>query len=381
MDRKEDHEEAKEGTIFEKIVVLDNLLLFPDQKKTLESLGKEVVYYKSSTPETLKEAVRKRDKESSAGLDDSVSPQCATELGVEMLAKEELARRVEGADCVLTCWTGIPVDILDKNQQIKYLGFWTHDKNKEGVPEAEARGVTVTYVPDYGTTAVAELVFSGVLHLARDIRRHESNTLKGKWPYEQFKKGAKRTYVSEDHEPIPEDIKEITLEGKTLGIVGMGRIGQKVAGMAKYGFGMDVVYASRTRQEELEKKHGYRNVSLDEVMESDVISIHVSPDAPRHMIDAKKIARIRDGAIIANTSVGHVLDQERLLEELDSGRFSAYLDVFDGLPPRKELRQLQKHVLSTYRAGWYTRDSVTRKGDTFIGHLLDYADSIRGNPC
>ena len=281
---------------------------------------------------------------------------------------------MEGADCVLTCWTGIPPAILEKNPQLKYLGFWTHDKNKVGVPEAEAQGVTVTYVPDYGTTAVAELVFSGVLNLARDVRRHEKNTLKGKWPYEQFKKGKKRTYISVDHEPTPDDIKEFTLEGKTLGIVGMGRIGQKVAGIGKYGFGMNVVYTSRTRKEDLEETHGYKFVDLDEVMDSDVISVHLSPDAPRYLIDESKLAKIKDGAIFVNTSVGHVVDQEALFSELRTGRFSAYLDVFHGLPPRKELGNLQSNVLSTYRAGWYTRDSVTRKGDTFIQHLLDYVN-------
>jgi glycerate dehydrogenase len=367
---------------FKKIVVLDNLLLFPEHKAVLNDLAEEVVYYQSSTPETIKEAVRKQDRSSASGLlGEANNPQCATELGIEALAEEELAKRVEGADCVFTCWTGIPPAILDKNPQLCYLGFWTHDKNKVGVPEAEAQGVTVTYVPDYGTTAVAELVFSGILNLARDVRRHEKNTLRGKWPYEQFKKGKKRTYVSVNHEPTPDDIKEFTLEGKTLGIVGMGRIGQRVAKIGKYGFNMDVVYTSRTilateseGREDVEVLHGYTRKDLDEVMEADIISIHVSPNAPHHLIDSEKLKRIKDRAIFVNTSVGHVVDQEALFSELRTRKFSAYLDVFHGLPPRKELKELQSNVLSTYRAGWYTRDSVTRKGDTFIQHLLNYVD-------
>ena len=350
---------------FKKIVILDNLLLFPKHKAQLEALGEEVVYYPCSTPETIKEAVRAQDK-SSKNL------QCATELGVEILAKEELARRVDGADCVLTCWTGIPPEILKKNPQLRYLGFWTHDKNKIGVPEAEASGVTVTYVPDYGTVAVAELVFAGILNLARDVKSHEKRTHQGKWPYEQFKKGKKTMYVSVDHEPTPNDIKEFVLERKTLGVIGMGRIGQKVAMIAKYGFGMNVVYFSRTRKRELEKSHGYRFLDLHEVMKADVVSLHVSPDAPRNLITKEMIREMKDETIFVNTSVGHVVDQDALFSELKTGRFSAYLDVFDGLPPRKTLRELQKNILSTYRAGWYTRDSVTRKGDTFIGHLLDY---------
>lgn len=361
---------------FKKIVVLDNLLLFPEHKATLANLGEEVVHYPSSTPETLKEAVRKQDRSGSDGSYGSPhSPSCATELGIERLAEEELARRVQGADCVLTCWTGIPPAILEQNPQLRYLGFWTHDKNKVGVPEAEAQGIKVTYVPDYGTTAVAELVFAGILNLARDLRRHEKNTLKGKWPYEQFKKGAKRAYASIDHEPTPEDIQESTLEGKTMGIVGMGRIGQRVAQIAKYGFNMNVVYTSRTRKLELEQAHGYPYAELDEVMGSDVVSVHVSPDAPRGLINAEKVRKLKDRGIFVNTAVGHVVDQQALFGELRTSRCFAYLDVFDGLPPRKELAELQGNVLSTYRAGWYTRDSVTRKGDTFMGHLQTYVAS------
>lgn len=363
--------------VFKKTVVLDNLLLFPEHKKTLQDLSNEVIYYKSSTPETIREAVRKQDRTSASGISgDKNNPQCATELGIETLAKEELARRVDGADCILTCWTGIPPEILNKNPQLKYLGFWTHDKNKIGVKEAESKGVTVTYIPDYGTTAVAELVFSGILNLARDLRRHEKNTLQGKWPYEQFKKGEKNMYNSVDHEPTPNDIKEFTLEGKTIGIIGMGRIGQKVAQIAKYGFGMNVIYTSRTRKEDLEKNQEYKYVNLDEVMNSDIISVHLPPNAPRGLIDAEKIKKIKDGAIFVNTSVGHVVDQEALFSELKTGRISAYLDVYDGLPPRHILKELQNNLLSTYRAGWYTRDSVTRKGEKFIGHILDY---VNGN--
>jgi lactate dehydrogenase-like 2-hydroxyacid dehydrogenase len=360
---------------FKKIVVLDNLLLFREHKATLGQLGEEVVYYPSSTPETIRQAVRNRDRHSAAGLlGTGENPQCATELGIEALAEQELAERVKGADCVLTCWTGIPPNILDQNPQLRYLGFWTHDKNKVGVPEAETQGVTVTYVPDYGTTAVAELVFAGILNLARDIHRHEKNTIKGKWPYEQFKKGEKKAYVSVNHEPTPDDIREFTLEGKTLGIVGMGRIGQDVARKAKYGFDMDVVYASRTRRDDLEAAHGYRFAGLDEVMGSDIVSVHVPPDAPRHLINAGKIREMKNDAIFVNTSVGHAVDQVVLLGELRTGRISAYLDVFDGLPPRRELKGLQRNVLSTYRAGWYTRDSVTKKGNTFMQHLMNYVN-------
>ena len=360
---------------FKKMVVLDNLILFPEHKAVLDALAEEIVWYQSSTPGTIKDAVRTQDRSSAYGLlgkADNKQCACATELGIEALAEEELARRVDGADCVLTCWTGVPPTILTKNPQLKYLGFWTHDKNKVGVPEAEDQGITVTYIPDYGTTAVAELVFSGVLNLARNIRRHENNTLRGKWPYEQLKKGKKTMYVSVDHEPTPDDIREFTLEGKTLGIIGMGRIGQRVASIAKHGFNMDIVYTSRTRKEDLEKEHRYKFGGLDEVMDSDVISVHLSSDAPRHLIDSNKLKLVKDRAIFVNTAAGHVVDQDALFSELRTGRFSAYLDVFDGLPPRRKLKELQGNVLSTYRVGWYTRDSVTRKGDTFIQHLLDY---------
>ena len=111
-------------------------------------------------------------------------------------------------------------------------------------------------------------------------------------------------------------------------------------------------------------------------MVSDVITIHVSPDVPWHLIDKKRIRMIKEDAIFVNTSVGHVVDQEALLEELKTGRFYAFMDVFDGLPPKKKLKELRSKVLSTYRAGWYTRDSVARKADILIEKLLTYANGV-----
>ena len=355
---------------FKKIVVLDNLLLFEKHKRILKELAEEVIFYSCSTPETIKELVKEKDR-SSKGIH---NPSCATELGIEVLAKEELARRVKGADCILTCWTGIPKEILEENPQLRYIGFWTHDKNKIGVPEAEAKGIKVTYIPDYGTNAVAELVFAGILNLARDIRGHEKKTLQGKWPYEQFKKGKKVAYESVDHQPTASDIKERTINGKTLGIIGMGRIGQKVAEIAKLGFGMKVIYYSKTRKKELEEKYGYTFTELKDVMKADIISIHLPPNTSRHFINEEMISKIKDDTILVNTAVGHVINQEALFNKLREGKCKAYLDVFDGLPPRQILKELQNNLLSTYRAGWYTRDSVTRKGDLFIEKLLDFME-------
>ena len=181
--------------------------------------------------------------------------------------------------------------------------------------------------------------------------------------------------MEEGVEPDAQHIREFTIDGKTIGVVGLGRIGQEVALKAKYGFGMNVDYYSRTRKPELEEQHGYKFKPLDEVMKADIVSVHLPPDAPREMIGREQLGMIKDGAVLVNTSVGHVIDQNALFEELRAGRFYAFLDVYDGLPPRKQLEL--PNVLPTYRAGWYTRESIKRKGDTFINHLLRYVGTIK----
>ena len=156
------------------------------------------------------------------------------------------------------------------------------------------------------------------------------------------------------------------LYGKTLGIVGFGRIGQAVARRAR-GFGMTLLIHSRTPRPELEASYGVERVELDELLSrSDVVSLHVPLTPKTHrMLDEARIARMKSTAILINTARGEVIDEDALLDALDRGHLTGVgLDVFDGEPGPIDRRWLTapRTVLSPHigSATEGTRDHMAR---------------------
>ena len=106
---------------------------------------------------------------------------------------------------------------------------------------------------------------------------------------------------------------------------------------------------------------------------SDVLSVHLSPYAPVHIVSRERLGMLRDGAIFVNTSAGRLVDQEALWQELQSKRFNAYVDVYETLPPRKIISELASGGnVFTYRAGWFTQEAIAYKGDRLVEQLHDY---------
>ena len=372
---------------FKKIVILDKIILSDSQWATLRSLADEVVEYSGLTPAQV--AVKLAEEQ---GVDPGAV--CFTALAVEQTTEEELVRRLSGADAVITCWTNIPDAVLRANQQIKYVGFWTNLVNHRiNLDLAKEMGIKVTYIPDYGTTAVAEYVFSLLHEMNRRVAKQAKDTARGKWPYELLKTAL---YI-----PSVTAIPYNTLEGKTLGVIGFGRIGQRVARIA-YGYGMNVIYYSLHRKVELENASvQYR--TLEEVLcQSDVVTVHLSPyanvdpngrisiddhapDCPENQPEAKdhpvmskdKIALLKDGAIFINTSAGRLVDEDALLAEAEKGRLRIALDVYRSNPDKKRIQRIiQKHGegrnVFTFRGGWLTYESVLFKGDSLVGQIEEF---------
>jgi len=144
---------------FKKIVVLDSVIFYPEHRSILKQLADEIVEYPSSLPESLE-----RQYVDNPEMFKDV--RCYTELGKENSTSQLLQNRIEGADAVISCWTCIPDELLRLNPQLKLIVFWTHEKeHRLNVKLAEELGITVTNIPDYGTDAVAEVVFAGLLEL------------------------------------------------------------------------------------------------------------------------------------------------------------------------------------------------------------------------
>lgn len=256
---------------------------------------------------------------------------------------------------------------------LKYVGFWTNlASHRINLKLAAERGIYVTYLPGYGTEAVAEMTFAGMLAVMRRLTVAVRDTQRGKWPYELLKTGK--------HTPPVDTIRERMLGGKTLGIIGFGRIGKRVAELAQ-AFRMKVIYYSRKRDPESEAR-GIRFVTLEELCSSsDVVSVHLSPYAPEKTVSAAHFRLMRDDTLFINTSAGRLVDQDALFQELEAGRLRAYLDVYERLPPRSLIKQPQfTESLFTFRSGWFTRESVTLKGDMLLRNMRAFLDGIPEPP-
>lgn len=343
-----------------KLVVLDRIILLERQWQELRQMTEELVEYAGLSNE---EILKRLEEEA----DQIEAPMCWTQLAQEEMTVKEINERVQDADGIITCWTNIPDAVLLKNRQLRYLGFWTnivdHRVNLKLVKEL---GITVDYVPDYGTDSVAEMTIAGMLAVSRELLVTARDTQRGSWAYELLKTG-KRV-------PSIDQIPQRMLKGKNLGLVGFGRIGQRVAELA-LAFGMNVSYWSQHKREEW-RTRGVNYRPLDDLFaESDIISVHLSPYAPAKIISADLLKRLRDGGIFVNTSAGRLVDQEALWQELKSRRITAYIDVYESLPPRKIIGQLMGKNVFTYRAGWFTQEAVTYKGDSLVNHLRSFLAS------
>ena len=186
------------------------------------------------------------------------------------------------------------------------------------VPAATKRGVLVTNTPGVLTEATADLAMTLILAVTRRIGEGERLLRnREKWSWHMFM------------------LLGMGLQDKTLGVLGMGAIGQAAALRAK-AFGMDIVYSdARRASEEVERELGARRVELDELLRmSDVVSIHAPlMDSTRHLIDADALARMKDTAYLVNSARGPIVDEAALVEALRSGQIAgAGLDVYENEP-------------------------------------------------
>lgn len=225
---------------FHKVVVLDTVIFYPEHRRILHELADEVLEYPSSLPESL-ERQYEEQPESFRNI------RCYTELGADNTPLQLLMNRVEEADVIISCWTNIPDEILRLNPQLRLIVFWTHEKeHRVNIALAEKLGITVKNIPDYGTDAVAEVVFAGLYELQsrrletqnvqygknvtnevmldlfrwyRQIQGNEKYTRAGKFTHHFHKLGKVRFDFEE--KSLDELIPEHLLAGKRIGFWGI----------------------------------------------------------------------------------------------------------------------------------------------------------------
>jgi len=231
-------------------------------------------------------------------------------------APSEIAERVADADIVICNKTPMTAEIMESAKNLKYIGILATGYNNVDLAKAAELGITVTNVPGYSTEGVVQLVFTFLTELFGNLGRYRASVAAGDW-----KKCPTFSYF-----PYP-----ITcMAGKTLGIVGFGTIGSRVAKVAD-AFGMRVLVNTRT------PKSGfpYEFTDFDTLLkESDAVTLHcpLTP-ATEGLINAGALGKMKKGAVLINTSRGPVVDERALREALDCGKLSgAGLDVLSTEP-------------------------------------------------
>lgn len=275
------------------------------------------------------------------------------------LKEEELVEKAKGADALLTLLTDrIDSDLMDAaGPQLKIVSNYAVGFDNVDIKAATDRGIVVTNTPsDEVNEAVAEHTWALILSLARRIVEAD----------EAVRRGAYKGWE-------PDIFLGINLVNKTLGIVGLGRIGSMVARRAK-GYQMTILYNKRTRDEEKEKELGVQFVSLDDLLaKSDFVTMHVPlTEETRHMINKETLAKMKKGSYLVNTARGPVVDEHDLVETLRSGHLAgAALDVYDNEPNiDPELFGMENVILTPHIASatWEAREKM---GDQAVSAILE----------
>lgn len=293
---------------------------------------------------------------SAAGHEVTVSEKDGVLTRAELL--EALGEKeYEAVLCLLT--DQIDAEVFTAAPQAKIFANYAVGYNNLNLEDAAAAGVTVTNTPGVLTDTVAEYACSLMLAVAKRIPEADKYTKAGK--YEGW---------------APELLLGSDLKGKTLGILGAGRIGTGVAERMSQGFSMNVVYYDIKPNEHIEKFGASFRESVDEVMkEADIVSVHVPLlDATKHLINAERLGMMKKGAYLINTSRGPVVDEAALVEALKTGPIrAAGLDVFEDEPALKPgLAELDNVVLTPHIASGSeeTRDKMSEMAATNIIEFL-----------
>lgn len=265
---------------------------------------------------------------------------------------EQILARAAGAPLLLTNKVPLSAATIEKLPELRYIGVLATGYNIVDVAAAAKRGVKVTNVPSYSTESVAQHTIGLLLECARQIGRHDRAVHEGLWarsPDFCFALG-----------PVVE------LNGRTLGVVGLGKIGLAVARIAA-AMGMRIASVARAGKPTPPRVEGIEVAWLPSYEElfaqSDVLTLHCPlTDQTRHLVDARRLGLMKPGAIVLNTGRGPLVDSQALSDALHAGKIAAAgLDVLDVEPPpaSNPLLNAPRCVITPHLA-WYALESRQR---------------------
>jgi glycerate dehydrogenase len=261
---------------------------------------------------------------------------------------QQIIEAIADAEIIFTNKTPLSKGVLQKVPSVKYIGVLATGYNIVDIDTAKDLGIVVTNVPSYSTTAVAQMTIALLLEMCHHVGEHNLAVKKGEWTN------------SKDfcfwNFPL------IELEGKTLGIIGFGRIGQATAKLAQ-AFGMNILTSGSRKRPELETDT-CKYTSLDELlMNSDIISLHCPlTEKTEGIINENNISKMKDGVMIINTARGPLVVENDLKVALNNGKVSgAAVDVVSEEPIGRENELLKaKNCIITPHIAWAPLESRSR---------------------
>lgn len=279
-------------------------------------------------------------------------------------SNDQIINRCQDAEAVLTNKVILTAEIISDLPKLKYIGVMATGYNVVDIDAARSRGIVVTNVPAYSTASVAQLVFAHLLNIASQVALHDSQVHEGKW--------VNSVDFCFYAAPL------IELDGKQIGIVGLGQIGSAVARIAQ-AMGMKVAAYTSKSQEQL--GDGITKMSLEQLFAtSDVVTLHcpLTPDT-KYIVNAERLATMKANAIIINTGRGPLVNEQDLADALNNGTIAAAaVDVLSCEPPKADNPLLTaKNCHITPHIAWASQAARTRLIATLASNLQAF---INGNP-
>lgn len=294
--------------MFKKIVVLESILLTDEGKEILKKYSQEIIFYDTKAN-----------------------------------SEEEIIDRINDADAVLLSFTTkITKRILDKCENIKYIGmccsFYGEKYSNVDMKVANEKGITITYLKDYGDEGVPEYVVSELIRLLHGLGNYQWRER----PYE--------------------------LTNLNIGIIGLGKIGTMVANVLKY-FGANIYYYSKTRKYEEEKK-GYQYLPLADLLRKcDIISTHLNRDVV--LLNEEEFTQFGNGKIYINTTIGCCYNINSLKKWLDTGENYYICDSVSNLPQTQEIINHPKTIYTNKVCG-NSKQSDIRATNQILNNIKNY---------
>ena len=315
-----------------KIVVLDGYTLNPGDLdwKGLEEIGECIIYDRTSLTDV-----------------------------------EEVIERIGDAQIVYTNKTPLPAEVFERCSNIKFVGVLATGYNVVDVRAAREKNIPVANIPTYGTAAVGQFAIGLLLEICHHIGHHNEAVHNGKW--------------TDNPDWCFWDYPLIELDGKTMGIIGYGRIGQTTGRIAQ-ALGMNVLAYDSYKNEALESP-SCKYSSLDELLRnSDALHCPLFPETEK-IINRQSIGKMKEGVIIINNSRGPLIDEEALAEALQEGKVAAAgLDVVSDEPIHSDNPLLKApNCIITPHISWAPKESRKRLMDIAVSNLQSFLEGAPQN--